>query len=109
MQLAHLLGVPYRRAYRLSRTLRLSQTIERGKLWHHLPADHPLTRSLALAQNTPAMPLYSISDIAQLWSWSRGRYSTERVRQLLSRFAVPIQNRAGKGLVYLADLQKLLK
>lgn len=107
-QLAQALKTNYRTAYRMSITLQLVKSNKNHKLYHHIDSTHPLAISLSLVKGA-AKPIYSIAQIAALWQWRRGAYSTERVRQLLDQYDIPIYNKSKKGYVYLIDLQKLLK
>lgn len=107
-QLAKALQTSYRTAYRLSTILQLVKSTKHHKLYHHIDSEHPLAVSLSLVKGQ-AKPIYSIAEIARLWQWRKGAYSTERVRQLLDQYDIPIHNKHNKGWVYLVDLQKLLK
>ena len=107
-QLAKLLQMPYRRAYRVAHLLQFTMSRTKNKLLYHFDKSHPLSLSINLLEGS-AKPLYSIKEIAQLWKWRNGHYSKERVRQLLDQYDIPIYNKKNKGLVYLFDLQKLLK
>ena len=107
-QLAILTHTSYRTAFRLSKTLQLSKTMIKRKFQYFLSPTHPLFLSIQLAKNTQAKPIYSIRELANLWQWRKGSYSCERVRQLLSKYDIPVINKDRKGYVYLSDIKQLL-
>lgn len=107
-QLAKLLQRPYRQTYRIAQALQYVKTMEKNKLCYHFQATHPLSMSCQLLKGS-AKPLYTISEIAQLWQWRKGSYSPRRIRQLLFQYDITIYNQKNKGLVYLCDLQNLLQ
>lgn len=107
-QLAKILQLSMKSAYRLAKTLQFNKYKEKNKLVYQFQPEHPLVKSIQLLEGS-AKPIYTISEIAKLWQWRKGYYSNERVRQLLDNYDVPIYNRMNKGLIYLSDLKRLLK
>jgi hypothetical protein len=108
-ELSKLLDCNIRRAHRLALTLAFERKKQGHRLIYTLEYSHPFVKSLLLIKdNRLTKPIYSLSEIASLWQWSRGLYSKERVRQLMDKFDIPIQNKTNKGYVYLIDLKKLM-
>jgi hypothetical protein len=109
-ELSQLLDCNMRRAHRIALTLSFERKTQGHRLVYILDYCHPFVKSLILMkQGKLTKPIYSLAEIAKLWTWSRGKYSRERVRQLLEKFSIPIQNKGYKGYIYLADLQRLMK
>jgi hypothetical protein len=107
-QLSIILGMHPRSTYRLCIRLQFVTTREKNKLYYHFDADHPMSQSITLMTGA-AKPIYTVAEIARLWQWRKGAYSTERVRQLLYNYDITIHNKQNKGFIYLSDLQKLMK
>jgi hypothetical protein len=97
-----------RQARRLCDYLNFNKKIVKKKAVYTFAYEDPFVQSMFLIRDQRiTKPVYSITELAKFWSWSRGLYSRERVRQLLIKFSIPIQNKEKKAFVYLCDLQKL--
>ena len=108
-EIASIMQIPMRKAHRLGDYLNFDKHIEKNRLVYSFDYTHPFVLSLiAIRDSKIAKPIYSLSELAQLWKWSRGNYSKERVKQLLVKFAIPIHNKERKGWVYLSDLKKMM-
>lgn len=107
-KLSNILQISKRRTRRLSKKLFLIEEVNNHTIFYNIKKEHPLFQSIKLCRGI-AKPLYTITDLSKLWVW-RKNYSTESVRQLLSKYDIPVQHGKGKGyrgVVYLVDLLKL--
>lgn len=103
--------VSARSAYRLASTLKLARILQNNHLFYEVPETHPLAQSILLLQSAPdtTKAIYTVKELTFLWQWHKGQYSTERVRQLLQQYQIPVYNQHNKGLIFLSDLQQLLR
>lgn len=108
-ELSKLLHCNFRKAARLAIVLSFAREMQGHRLTYVLPPEHPFTQSIKLIKDhTITKPIYSLSELSTMWTWHKGNYSKERVRQLLTKYSIPIQNRNRKGYVYLVDIKKLM-
>ena len=98
----------YRKAIRLAATLNFPTSHNKHRLLYHFTVNHPLYKSLQLIKNSPAKPIYSISDIANIWEFKGKSYCHWGTKVRLLETDIPIYNQSGKGWVYFCDLVNLI-
>lgn len=106
-QLSFLLQLSPRQTLRVCQMLNFPVIHHSKHNIYHFPEDHSFIQSMKLASPL-VKPIYSVTDLSHKWKWKEGYYCTESIRQILSRYHIPVYNRKGKILVYLSDLSKFL-
>jgi hypothetical protein len=105
-QLANFLHCNYKQAYRTAKALNFIITKKNHRIYYNFTKLHPFYKSIVYIRNN-SLPVYSLHQIANLWCWKKGNYTTKAVSIRLDNLDVPIYNKSKKGYVYLIDLIKL--
>ena len=75
-----------------------------------LPTSHPLCLSIRQAK-PPAKPLYTLSELSNLYEWHKQNYSVDSITLKLNEMNIPTYSRGpgSKIYVYLSDLTRGLQ